>query len=59
MLTTVHQEPRRFVGHLWTWVQAIALVYVIAFGMVLLSATVALTVRGAIELLSWIAGLVR
>jgi hypothetical protein len=59
MVTTVHARPRGFGGHLWTWVQAVGLVYVIALGMVLLGATVALTVRGAIELVSWIAGLVR
>ena len=59
MVTTVREGPRAFVGHLWTWVQAVGLVYVIGFGMVLLGATMALTVRGAIELVSWIAGLMR
>ena len=59
MVTTVHEGPRGFAGHLWTLVQAVGLVYVIGFGMVLLSASVGLVVRGAIELASWIAGLVR
>ena len=59
MVTTVHEAPRRFVRHLWTWVQAVALVYLIAFGIVLLGAAVALPVRGAMELLSWVAGLIR
>ena len=59
MVTTVHAAPRGFVRHLWTWVQAVALVYVIAFGIVLLGAAVALPVRGAMELLSWVAGLIR
>ena len=59
MVTTVHEGPRGFVGHLWTWVQAVGLVYVVGFGMVLLGASVALVVRGAIELVSWIAGLAR
>jgi hypothetical protein len=59
MLTTVHEAPRGFVGHLWTWVQAIALVYLIGFAMVLLGAAIALPVRGAIEVLSWVAALTR
>ena len=61
MVTTVQVQvgPRGFVGHLWTWVQAVGLVYVVGFGMVLLGASVALVVRGAIELVSWIAGLAR
>ena len=59
MATTVHQGSRRFVRHLWTWVQAIALVYLIGFAMVLLGAAVVLPLRGAIELLAWIAALIR
>ena len=59
MVTTVHEQPRRALRHLLTWVQAVGLVYAIGFGMVLLGATVALTARGAIELVSWIAGLMR
>jgi len=59
MVTTVHERPRGFGGHLWTWVHAAGLVYVFALGIVLLGAIVALTVRGAIELVSWIAGWVR
>ena len=55
MVTTVHGAPRGFVRHLWTWVQAVALVYLIGFGMVLLGVAIALTVRGAVELLSWVA----
>ena len=55
MMTTVYEEPRRVLRHFWTWVQAVGLVYVIAIGMVLLGATVALTARGLIELLLWIA----
>ena len=41
------------------WVQAVGLVYVIGFGMVLLGAAVVLPVLGVIELVSWIAGLMR
>ena len=59
MMTTVHEQPSGVLRHFWTWVQAAGLVYVIALGMVLLGATVALTARGVIELLSWIAGLMR
>ena len=59
MVTTVHDAPRGFVRHLWTWVQAIALVYLIGFAMVLLAAAIALPVRGAVELLSWVAALIR
>lgn len=58
MVTTVRERPREFVEHLWTWVQAVGLVYVIGFGIVLLGATVALAVRGAIELVSWMARLI-
>ena len=59
MVTTAHQAPRGFVGHLWTWVQAVALVYLIGFAMVLLGVAIGVTVRGAMELLSWVAALVR
>ena len=59
MVTTVREQPRAAVKHLTTWVQAVGLVYLIALGIVLLGITVALTARGAIELVSWMAGLVR
>lgn len=59
MVTTVRTEPRRALTHLSTWVQAVGLVYVIGFGMVLLGAAVVLPVLGVIELVSWIAGLMR
>jgi hypothetical protein len=59
MVTTVQEAPRGFVGHLWTWVQAVGLVYVVGFGMVLLGSSVTLVVRGAIELVSWTVGLAR
>jgi len=59
MVTTVHEAPRGFVDHLWTWVQAIALVYLIGFVMVLLGAAIALPVRGAMAVLSWVAALMR
>ena len=59
MVTTVHEAPRRHVGHLRTWVQAIALVYLIGLAIALLGAAVALPVRAAIELLSWSATLIR
>ena len=59
MVTTVHEGARGFVGHLWTWIQAITLVYLIGFAMVLLGAAVALPVRGAMELLSWVTALIR
>ena len=58
MVTTVQQRPRAL-RHLSTWLQAIGLVYVIGFGMVLLGAAVVLPVLGVIELVSWIAGLMR
>lgn len=57
MVTTVREEPRGFLRHLSTWVQAVGLVYVVGFGMVLFGATVALTIRGVIEVVSWVAGL--
>ena len=59
MVTTVRTEPRRALRHLSTWVQAVGLVYVIGFGMVLLGTAVVLPVLGVIELVSWIAGLMR
>ena len=59
MVTTVHERPRGALRHLWTGVQAIGLVYVIGFGMVLLGAAVVLPVLRVIELVSWIAGLKR
>jgi hypothetical protein len=59
MVTTVHEQPGGALRHLWTWVQAVGLVYVIGFGMVLLGAAVVLPVLGVIELVSWIAGLMR
>jgi len=59
MVTTVREQPRGALRHLWTEVQAIGLVYVIGFGMVLLGAAVVLPVLGIIELVSWIAGLMR
>ena len=58
MVTTVQQGPRAL-RHLSTWLQAVGLVYAIGFGMVLLGAAVVLPVLGAIELVSWIAGLMR
>ena len=59
MVTTVHPAPRGFVRHLWTWVQAIALVYLIGLAIAFLGAAIALPVRGAIALLSWVATLIR
>ena len=59
MVMTVHELPRGALRHLWTWVQAAGLVYVVGFGMVLLGAAVVLSVLGVIELVSWIAGLMR
>jgi hypothetical protein len=58
MVTTVQQGPRAL-RHLLTWLQAVGLVYAIGFGMVLLGAAVVLPILGAIELVSWIAGLMR
>ncbi len=58
MATTV-PAPRRFIGHLWTWVQASILVYLIGFGIVLLGAAVALLVRGVMEVTSWVAETIR
>lgn len=59
MVTTVQERPRGALRHLWTWVQAVGLVYAIAFGLGLLGAAVVLPVLGIIELMSWIAGLMR
>ena len=59
MVTTVQERPRGALGHLSTWLQAIGLVYVIGFGIGLLGAAVVLPVLGVIELVSWIAGLMR
>lgn len=59
MVTTVHEQRRGALRHLWTWAQAVGLVHVIGFGMVLLVAAVALPVLGVIALVSWIAGLMR
>ena len=58
-MTMVHERPRGALRHLWTWVQAAGLAYVIAFGIAVLGAAVVLPVLGVIELASWIAGLVR
>jgi len=59
MVTTARTEPRRLLRHLSTWAQAVGLVYVIGFGMVLLGGAVVLPVLGVVELVSWIAGLMR
>ena len=59
MATTIHQEPRGVLKHVFTLVQAIGLVYLIGLGMVLFGVAVELTARGAIELVSWIAELTR
>jgi hypothetical protein len=59
MLTTVDEQPYGALRHFWTLVQATSLVYVIGFGMVLLGAAVVLPVLGLIELVYWIAGLMR
>jgi hypothetical protein len=57
MVTTIHQ--RGFVRHLWSWLQAIALVYLIGIAFVLLAEAIVLPVRGAIQLFSWLAALIR
>jgi hypothetical protein len=59
MVTTVRDQPRAALAHLWTWLQAAGLVYVSGFGMALLGAAVVLPIFGLIELVSWIAGLMR
>jgi hypothetical protein len=56
MVTMVHNERRRTGRHLSTWLQAAGLVYAIGFGMALVGAAVELVGRGAISLVSWIAG---
>lgn len=58
-MATMVPAPRRFIGHLWTWVQASILVYLIGFGLVLLGAAVALLVRGVMEVTSWVAETIR
>ena len=57
MTATVDQKPQGVLKHVSTLVQAMGLVYLIGLGMALLGAAVDLTVRGAIELVFWIAGL--
>ena len=59
MATTVHEEPRGALRHVSALVQAIGLVYVVGFGMVAFGAAADLTLRGATELVSWIAGSIR
>jgi hypothetical protein len=59
MVTTVCEQRGGTLRHLWTWVRAAGLVYVIGLGMVLLGAAVVLPVLGVIELVSWIAGLMQ
>ncbi len=58
MLTTVHRAPRGFGRHLWTWVQAIALVYVIWLAMLLLGSAIVLAIRWVMRALAWAAGVV-
>ena len=50
---------RRALTHLGTWLQAVLLVWAVAFVIVLLGIPVALIGRGVIELVSWIAGALR
>ena len=59
MVTTVSKEPRGVLWHVSTWLQAIAVIYVAAFAVVLIGAAIALMVRGGVELVSWIGGLTR
>lgn len=59
MATTVHEEPRGALRDVSAFVQVIGLVYVVGCGMVAFGAAVDLTLRGAAELVSWIAGLIR
>ncbi len=59
MATTIQQESRGALKYVFSLVQAIGIVYLIGFGMALFAATVELTARGAIELVSWIGGLTR
>ena len=58
MVRTVDERPVRALRHVSAWAQAIGLVYVIGFAMVLLGGAAALMVRGIIEAVSWIAGLI-
>jgi hypothetical protein len=59
MVTSVYEQRGGTLRHLWAWVQAVGLVYVIALGLGLLGAAVVLPVLGVIELVSWIAGLMQ
>ena len=59
MATTVHEEPRGTLRQVAALVQAMGLVYVVGLGMVAFGAAVDLTLRGATELVSWIAGLIQ
>ena len=46
----------RALTHLGTWLQAVLLVWLVGFAIVLVGIPIALIGRGAIELVSWIAG---
>ena len=59
MVTRGHERPLGPLKHLATWAHATSLAYVVGFGMVLLGAAIVLPVLGLIELVSWVAGLVR
>jgi hypothetical protein len=58
-LSGMTKAANGFVDHLWTWVQATVLVYLIAFAMVALGAIVTLPIRGTAALLAWAAALLR
>jgi hypothetical protein len=47
---------RRALTHLGTWLQAVLLVWLVGLAIILVGIPIALIGRGAIELVSWIAG---
>jgi hypothetical protein len=56
-VTTVHEQRLAALKLLAT--HAAGLAYVVSFGIVLLGAAVVLPVLGVVELVSWVAGLLR
>jgi len=50
---------RRAVRHVGTWLQAVLLVWIVGFAIVLVGIPIALIGRGVIELVSWIVGALR
>lgn len=56
---SVREQPRVALRHLWTWLQAAGLVYLIGIGLMLVVGAIALPVLALFTLVSWAAGLMR